>query len=938
MRRQARTAVSALAAAVVGALACVTVAGVTLAGLTVAGSAPAGAANTASEYLVARDDGAPVLQGGVRLFAGRDRYRTAVLLAERYARRRGGLGAVSTVILAPGEELAGGLAAAGLAGREQAPILLTRPDSLPFAVAEFIDLHGVSNVIAVGGTESIAERVLADVASLQTAPSVRRVAGADRYETAALLASELNSDAFWCGVEGSAAILMNGSDEHLAEAAGIGTIAFARELPILFTRRGELPDATGGFLRRHRIDRVVIVGGPSAVSDSVISPLLAEGVDEVTRVAAGSAGITGASMAELMTEDCRHELAPSQSVVALRGPDAGIDAVTAAPLLAVGLDDSGPVPLLSAGERLPAAVQRFLARTPREVDGSKNHLRVAAIGGRSAVDEQMMRLAVAAASSAPALTARISAAAGDTTMRVAFSETLNADAPRFESRIRDVLYINDFPAQIDDLELFGDLVSDPCIRFAALDVTLRDELEAGDVIDLEHLDGWYSIDDDRRPIRSATFTVPSPRPVFGGPRIEVIAPEGRSSLWVSVTSAEHGDAAAGPDSVISLNRSRVRITAGEGVAVAVGEPRLLGVDRFLSAALYQLDLTDADTATSYLLAEGDLVRVGSGAALDSHDRRSGARSVRVRSSQARLGVVSVRAGPPNPGVDDSPRTLSPDAISGVSERAQVSLGESLTIVGKWSGLAAGAAGNAWQIHSTRADTPIIRPGQGTTGDDPPTTQVWVDARGQSVLIRHVDAPAGQEREQTFGELVQLLNADSDFSRHFTAELSDPCADGDEIVDLDEDGFVRTARLAGGKSSVSFLVTFNDYVASYAAAGQVVTGDASELIDDILGALIPDYGEAPAEYPADRLEVAAPVPGDEVLFRFTTEDPEHTIGQQISLRGNRITIDDGIAGSFRKDDPDTADVNESVNAGRALFAIASRDPRLLNDLGQGANTR
>ena len=919
--QQRRGAVCAALAAVVGILS-----------LSMVVSGTAGAANTASELLVERSDRVSVAsEPGIRPFGGADRYGTAVLLAERFAQQRGGLGAVSTVILVSGESPADGLVATGLAGRHQAPILLTPRDALPNEVAEFLDRYDVSSVIVVGGTEAVSDQVLSGIASLEVSPSVRRLAGEDRFATAVTVASQLDSEAAWCGADGAAAVLVHGSDEHLSDGIGLGVLAFARELPIVLTRGDDLPLATAHYLREHRIDRVVIVGGTSVVSDAVLSPILAQGVDEITRVAAAPAGMTEVAMAQLMIDACQHDLTPSSSVVALAGRHSALDAVAAAPLLAVGVDGSGPVPLLLAADPLAASVRGFLARTPLEVDGRKNHVHVVAIGGHGAIGEATMAAAVDAAASARALTARINASAGDRKLRISFSERLEVDVPLFYGRLRDLLYVNDFPAWIADLALNPSITSDPCGRFAAVDVTLTDEIEAGDVIELESAEDWPSIEGDRREIRGVAYRVPDPRPLLSRPAIEVIAQPEASTLWVSVQADEYRDPDIDADD-IAVNPSRIRVRAEDGTAVIVGQPAAVRLDRFLGTRLYSFPLRSADG--DYALAPGDLVTVRNSLAVNASEQRSGGRNVAVAEPDTQLGITAVRIGAPNPGVDESVRTTRPEEIADISRRAQASLGSSLYIVAKWSGAAAGAAGNAWEIYSTRSNT-----ASGAPPGDPPATQVWVDTRNQLITIRHINAPEGTEREQTYGELVELLNGNRAFSQHFTAELTEPCEGDQRVVDLDEDGLIGNADFAGGISSISFLVTFDEYVKQFETDGATVvdSGAVGELIDDVLGAFIPDYEEAPTNYEADRVEIAAPVPGTEVLFRFTTQDPEHTIGQQINFRRKVINIREGIASGFRLDDPTTDDTDESTNKGRALFPLSSRDPRLLTDLPNGANS-
>ena len=908
------------------------VSAVVLPSLALVGGGPVHAANTSSEMLVDPVDRITVaIDGGVRPFAGRDRYETALRLAERYAHERGGLGSISTVILASGETLVDGAVTAGLAGREKAPVLLTPPNGLRGDVAAFLDRHRISTVIVVGGSSSVPRRVLDQIAALDVEPTVRRIAGADRFATAAAVAVEIDSDATWCGTDDTVAVLANGSDERLADVVAIGPLAYARELPVLLTRGSELPDAAASFLRSQRIDRVVIVGGESAVSDAVMSPLLAAGVDEIERVAASRTASVETAMAELMTKDCLHELEPSKNFVALVGRGSVVDAVAAGPTLGAGFDGSGPIPLLLVSKPLPRAVQSFLSRTPSAVDGRKNHVQIVAIGGRGAIDEATMTAAVGAAASARALTARITAAAGANTLRVRFSENLEVDVERFKAKLRDLLYVNEVPAWITSQDLVS---SNPCGRFSSLNVTLRDDLEIDDEIEFQAAEGWHSTNGDRRVIRGVSYTVPEPRLSRRAPSIEVIAIPGQTKVWIAVRTAELRDPASGAADDIVVSSGRIRVITDDGVAVTVGRPVQEGVRPFLGTALYSFEL-NASAGGNYPLEAGDLVLVRNGVAVGANDQRSGSSRALVVEVKTRLGVAAVRAGPPNPGVDDSAATTRPDEIANVSRRAQTRLGDALRIVGKWTGSAAGAAGNAWTINSNRADSPVPTPGTTTASDDDrPDTQVWIDASRQLISIRHIEALEGQKREQTYGELVQALNRNRDFAEHFIAELIDPC-DGDEVVvDLDEDeGLLGTAELEGGVSSISFLVTYNEYVKGYLGDDQTVVSaggpaHVGELIDDILGALIPDYDETPT---ADRVEVSTLLPLKQVFFRFTTADPEHTIGQVAAIRSKRVDIREGTVGGYRIDDPATDDVDESVNAERALFVVSSRDSLLLTDL-------
>lgn len=106
----------------------------------------------------------------------------------------------------------------------------------------------------------------------------QRLAGADRYETAAAIARA----AFPNG--SATAVLTTGANfpDALAGAFLAGTEAGGA--PIVLTDPEALPDATKAVLRDLRVGKVLILGGTAAVSDGVVSALTAAG-HTTTRIA-----------------------------------------------------------------------------------------------------------------------------------------------------------------------------------------------------------------------------------------------------------------------------------------------------------------------------------------------------------------------------------------------------------------------------------------------------------------------------------------------------------------------------------------------------------------------------------------------------------------------------------------------------------------------------
>jgi putative cell wall-binding protein len=93
-----------------------------------------------------------------------------------------------TVLLATGAGFPDALAAGPLAGRIGAPVLLTDPGALPELVRGELVRLAPSTVILLGGPGAISSNVQAQ-ANAATGVTSIRIAGADRYETAALLAA-----------------------------------------------------------------------------------------------------------------------------------------------------------------------------------------------------------------------------------------------------------------------------------------------------------------------------------------------------------------------------------------------------------------------------------------------------------------------------------------------------------------------------------------------------------------------------------------------------------------------------------------------------------------------------------------------------------------------------------------------------------------------------
>lgn len=113
-----------------------------------------------------------------------------------------------------------------------------------------------------------------------SAPDVVRLAGPDRFSTAAAV----SATTFDAGVD----VAYVATGEGYADALAGGPLAARHGAPILLVGRDAVPAATTQELQRLRPGRIVVFGGPAAVSEAVIEELAAIPEGGATRLAGAS--------------------------------------------------------------------------------------------------------------------------------------------------------------------------------------------------------------------------------------------------------------------------------------------------------------------------------------------------------------------------------------------------------------------------------------------------------------------------------------------------------------------------------------------------------------------------------------------------------------------------------------------------------------------------
>lgn len=188
--------------------------------------------------------------GTVERVSGADRYATSAAMALLYP------SGVETVYVASGDDkaFADALSGGALAGHQDAPVVLTRPDRVDPATAAALEHLDPAEVVVVGGTGAVSRSVF-DALGAQT-----RLSGPDRYRTAVAVSEQFPA-------EGPAAFVASGL--NWPDALAGSALAGSRGGPVLLTRPAAISVHTMDELDRLSPQDVTILGGLAAVGQPV---------------------------------------------------------------------------------------------------------------------------------------------------------------------------------------------------------------------------------------------------------------------------------------------------------------------------------------------------------------------------------------------------------------------------------------------------------------------------------------------------------------------------------------------------------------------------------------------------------------------------------------------------------------------------------------------
>lgn len=259
--------------------------------------------------------------------AGPNRYDTAAAFSATTVQS-----ARPVTYVATGATYHDALIAAPASGFEDSPVLLVERDRIPASVETELARVNPGHIVVMGGTDAISDAVYARLSTL-SGGSLHREEGVNVYHRSALV-SRLTFDpnvpvayvatglAFPDGLAGGAAGAANGG-------------------PLLFVEQNGIPVDIRTELERLNPARIVVLGGPAAVSDEVLAQL-AQYSTRVDRIAGVNRYETAAALATSQFTKVNGSVAAVVIATGQNFPDAVAAGAAGYPVLLVPSTGAAP--------------------------------------------------------------------------------------------------------------------------------------------------------------------------------------------------------------------------------------------------------------------------------------------------------------------------------------------------------------------------------------------------------------------------------------------------------------------------------------------------------------------------------------------------------------------------------------------------------------------
>ncbi len=208
-----------------------------------------GAASVSDAVVAALEAVAPV-----RRIAGASRFGTAAAVSAE-----GFDPGVDNVYVATGANFPDALAGGAAGAATGSPVLLVNANSIPPDTRAELERLQPGAITVLGGAGVVNDAVLTELAGLTTG-EVRRLAGDNRFATAAAIADDVYPD--------GAPVVFLATGANFPDALAGGPVAGLAGGPLLLVNADCAPAETVAAVGRLEPDRIVVLGGAPVVSDA----------------------------------------------------------------------------------------------------------------------------------------------------------------------------------------------------------------------------------------------------------------------------------------------------------------------------------------------------------------------------------------------------------------------------------------------------------------------------------------------------------------------------------------------------------------------------------------------------------------------------------------------------------------------------------------------
>ena len=276
---------------------------------------------------------------GLLTLAGKNRWETAALIADEAVYYP------YTVVIVYGKDFPDALAASGLAGMFDAPILLTDRESVPQATINYLTKNkdSIEQVIFVGGKMETPQK---KVKQLLPEAAVEVIAGKNRYATAEEVCKYMlnripEMTEYFCVVT---------TGQTPADALSVSPWTFHGEAPVLLAKDGKISASTQALV--DQFQTVIVLG-------SQVKVTVPSGTQKIT-LAGKNRYETSKKIAEYFLSYTHATTMPYGTTILARGEDAYFPDALAAGSICYEM----PAPVLLVNDKhtdIPASIKSFMS-------------------------------------------------------------------------------------------------------------------------------------------------------------------------------------------------------------------------------------------------------------------------------------------------------------------------------------------------------------------------------------------------------------------------------------------------------------------------------------------------------------------------------------------------------------------------------------------------